>query len=240
MASAQGTGRRAAAALTAYAVLAGVVVAWGWMLTHTWSAVDGPDDRVSRWFASQRSGALDPVAEVGTFLGETVVGLVVAAVVAVAAGLALRSLLAAALVLVADVGDGGIYWLASHADPRDRPPVQILDAGLVPDHSFPSGHVGTATAVYGAAALLLAVWLRRRQHTGPGWLLVGVLALLPAYVALSRLYQGAHHVTDVGTSLVFGAVWLGVLVAATRLWPGREERVPGSSGGLPDPSVPHR
>ena len=28
---------------------------------------------------------------------------------------------------------------------RDRPPVRILDPGLVPDHSFPSGHVATAT-----------------------------------------------------------------------------------------------
>lgn len=238
--SAHAVVRRLPAVLAAYAVLAGVVVAWGWMLTHSWSAVDGPDDDASRWFAAQRGGVLDRVAEVGTFLGETVVGLVVAAVVAVAAGLALRSLLAAALVLVADVGDGGIYWLASHADPRDRPPVQILDAGLVPDHSFPSGHVGTATAVYGAAALLLAVWLRRRRHEGAAWLLVGALALLPAYVALSRLYQGAHHVTDVATSLAFGAAWLLVLLAATRLWPRREVPVPGSSGGLPDPSVPHR
>jgi len=234
------TGRRVAAALAAYAVLAGVVVAWGWMLTHSWRAIGGPDDDVSRWFADQRTGALDQVADVGTLLGETVVGLGVAAVVAVVAGLALRSVLAAAVVLVADAGDGAIYWLASHADPRDRPPVQILDAGLVPDHSFPSGHVGTATAVYGGAALLLAVWLRRRGHRGPGWLLVGALALLPAYVALSRLYQGAHHLTDVATSLAYGAVWLVVLAAALRLWSVRGARVPGSSGGLPDPPVPHR
>ena len=31
---------------------------------------------------------------------------------------------------------------------RDRPPVEILDPGLVPDHSFPSGHVATSVVVY--------------------------------------------------------------------------------------------
>jgi undecaprenyl-diphosphatase len=50
------------------------------------------------------------------------------------------------------------------------------------------------------------------------------LLLAPLVVAPSRLYQGAHHPTDVITSLVFATAWL--LVVARVLLPGqaREER----------------
>jgi membrane-associated phospholipid phosphatase len=210
--------RRLLLVVAAYAVLALVVVGWGWLLTHSLEgSIEGTDDDVSRWFADQRTSELDPVAQTGTLLGETIVGLVVGAVVAVVAGLALRSLWPAVLILIANAGNGGIYWLGTHADPRDRPPVRILDTGLVPDHSFPSGHVGTAIAVYGGAAVLFALWLRSRGlEAGPGRIVVVLLACVPLFVAVSRLYEGAHHLTDVGTTLVYGTIWLTVLVVAGR------------------------
>jgi len=210
--------RRLLLAVAAYVVLALVVVGWGWLLTHPLQgSIEGTDDDVSRWFEGQRTSWLDPVSDVGTLLGETPIGLAFGAVIAVVAGLALRSVAAAALVLLADVGNGGIYWLGSHADPRDRPPVRILDPGLVPDHSFPSGHVGTAVAVYGSAALLLALWLRSRGRMGgAGRVAVVLLGCLPLFVALSRIYQGAHHLTDVGTTLVYGSIWLAVLAMLLR------------------------
>jgi membrane-associated phospholipid phosphatase len=235
--------RRVLQLVAAYVVIALVAVGWGWLLTHPLEGpVDGFDDDVSRWFAGERTSWLDPVSDVGTLLGETPVGLAVGVVVAVVAGFALRSIVAAALVLVADVGDGGIYWLGTHADPRDRPPVRIMDHGLVPDHSFPSGHVGTAVAVYGGAALLLALWLRSRgSAAGPGRLLVAGLACVPVFVALSRLYQGAHHLTDVATALAYGTVWLLVLSAVLGLRATTVEAdVPRSTGGLRDTPLPHR
>jgi undecaprenyl-diphosphatase len=106
---------------------------------------------------------------------------------------------------VLGAGMGTLYTIATHLDPRDRPPVRILDAGLVPNHSYPSGHVGTATAVYGGVAVLLWVYARRVRP----W--VAPLLLVPPVVLLARLYQGAHHLTDVLTSLVYGTVWLAVL-----------------------------
>ncbi len=209
--------RKVVLVVAAYAALALVVVGWGWLLTHSLEgSIEGSDDDVSRWIAGQRTSWLDPVAEAGTLLGETPIGLAVGAGVGVVAGLALRSLWPVVLVLAADVGNGGIYWLGSHADPRDRPPVKILDEGLVPTHSFPSGHVGTAVAVYGSAAVLLALWLRTRSSPGPTRGLVVLLACVPLFVAASRLYEGAHHLTDVATSLAYGSLWLLVLVAAGR------------------------
>jgi undecaprenyl-diphosphatase len=229
--------------VVAYVALALVVVGWGWLLTHSLqSSIEGTDDDVSRWFAGQRTSWLDPVAGFGTLLGETAVGSAVCAVVAMIAGLVLRSLRAALLVVLALAGDGGIYWLGSQADPRDRPPVHILDQGLVPTHSFPSGHTGTAVAVYGGAALLLASWLRTRDRgTGLGRAVVVVLACVPLFVALSRLYQGAHHLTDVGTSLAYGTVWLAVVAATVQPRDTRvEPPVTRSHGGVRDPLVPHR
>ena len=229
--------------VAAYAVIAAVVVGWGWLLTHSLQgAIEGPDDDVSRWFAGQRTSSLDPVAQFGTLLGETPVALGVGVVVAIIAGLALRSLAAAALTLLADAGDGGIYWLGTHADPRDRPPVRLLDSGLVPDHSFPSGHVGSAVAVYGGAALLIALWLRRRNRAaGPVRIVVVLLACVPLFVAVSRLYEGAHHLTDVGTALVYGTVWLLVCAAALGVRGSiAAERVPRSTGEVRGTPVPHR
>ncbi len=230
-------------AVAVYAVIAAVVVGWGWLLTHPLhGSIEGTDDDVSRWFAGQRTSWLDPVSDAGTLLGETPVGLAVGAVVALVAGLVLRSFVPVALILMANAGDGGIYWLGSHADPRDRPPVHILDPGLVADRSFPSGHVGTAVAVYGGAALLLALWLRSRENTSTtGRVLVVLLACVPLFVALSRLYQGAHHLTDVGTSLVYGSVWLAVLGVALHVWSTQSDApVPRSTRGHADAPVPHR
>jgi membrane-associated phospholipid phosphatase len=117
-------------------------------------------------------------------------------------------------------GVGGIYFVAGHVDPRQRPPVRILDPGLVPDHSFPSGHVGTATAVYGAIVVLSWAYARRSRS----W--VWGLLVLPVLVLLARLYQGAHHLTDVLATVVYASVW--VLVLARLLLTGVADRV--SSG----------
>jgi undecaprenyl-diphosphatase len=238
--------RKVLLVVASYAALALVVVGWGWLLTHSLQgSIEPTDDDVSRWFAGQRTSWLDPVSDVGTMMGETPVGLAVGAAVAVVAGLVLRSVAAVALVLVADAGDGGIYWLGTTADPRDRPPVHIMDSGLVPDASFPSGHVGTAVAVYGGAAILLSVWLRRRGRPSTlGWVVVVLLACVPLFVGASRLYQGAHHLTDVGTSLVYGTVLLAVLSVALSLRTRRsdrsEEPVPRSAGAHADAPLPHR
>ena len=148
----------------AWTLILGVVVGVGWLITHPWAhAVDSFDNPVSRWFAGERTSALNAPAEVGTFLGETVVGMGVAVVAAVGFSLWRRQVRPAVFLALVTAGVGGFYFVATHVDPRQRPPVRILDPGLVPDHSFPSGHVGTATAVYGAIVVLAWAYARE-QH----------------------------------------------------------------------------
>ncbi len=203
----------AAATLTgAWCLILASVLGIGWLLTHSLESIIDPwDDDVARWFAGERTGSLNEVADVSTFFGETLVGVGVAAVVAGAAsmfGHSLRPALFFALVLA---GVGGFYWFGTELVTRDRPPVRILDPGLVPNDSFPSGHVATAIAVYGGTALLVS-WSAPRTRP---W--IWLLLLIPTCVALARLYQGAHHPTDVLTSLLYASAWLAVVATMLHL-----------------------
>jgi membrane-associated phospholipid phosphatase len=192
--------------VAAWAVILGVVVGFGWLVTHPLkSSVNPWDDDVSRWFAAERMRALNTPADIGTFLGETIVGMSVAVVVAIGFSLWQRSFLPGVFFAVLTAGVGGFYAIATEVDPRPRPPVKILDPGLVPDASFPSGHVGTATAVFGGIVVLSWVYAQAARW----W--VAPLLVLPVFVLVARLYEGAHHLTDVLASLGYTVVWLAVL-----------------------------
>lgn len=80
--------------------------------------------------------------------------------------------------------------------PRPRPSVHAEARWGGPHfsskyHSFPSGHVGASTAFFGV--LLLA---RRR---------IGLACLpIPILIALSRMYLGAHYLSDIVCAAVLG------------------------------------
>ncbi len=180
----------------------------GWLLTHPLSqSVGGPENDLSRWVEDRRTPLLDQVAAVGTLLGDTVLGIVTLLVLGAGFSWWRRSRLPLLLVTVVYVGLLAAYLTATHLLPRDRPPVEILDTGLVPDHSFPSGHTMTSTAVVGCLLLLLHTYAP--QHLRWARLLV----VVPVLTMLSRVYQGAHHVSDVLAGLVTAVVWLAVVAS---------------------------
>ena len=200
--------RRAAARILAltWVALVAAALALGWLITGPLSSVvEPPDDRFVRWLALQRTPALDTAAAAGSHVADTIVGVGLALVVALVAARARRSWRPVVYFTVLVAGYLALYVLVTHVVPRDRPPVEILDPGLVPDHSYPSGHMATAILVYGGIALWVG-WVR------PGWRRwTWPLFLVPLVVAPSRLYQGAHHLTDVLASVVFATVWLVVV-----------------------------
>lgn len=192
--------------LVAWAVILGAVLGIGWLLTGPLeSTVDPWDDDIARWIADGRTDALGAVADAGTLLGDTIVGMSVAAVAAIGFSLWRRSVVPALFLGLVAAGIGGFYSVATHLITRDRPPVRILDPGLVPDHSFPSGHVATATAVYGGIAVLAWVLAPAARR----W--VWVPMLIPVLEVFARLYEGAHHLTDTLTSVGYASAWLVVL-----------------------------
>ena len=204
----------AAVSVVAWLVICGLVLAWGWLLTHPLEPpIDPADDDVARWFADQRTPSLTDAADAATFLGETIVGASVFTVIGLLVSLLQRSWRPILLVAIVEIGIGGFYFFGTELIPRDRPPVKLLDAGLAPDASYPSGHVATALVCWAGAIVFVWTYFRAVR-----WLAL-VLLLLPLCTLLSRLYLGAHHLTDALTSVVYASVWL--LVVAGVLLPRR-------------------
>lgn len=191
--------------MVAWTVLFGLVVAVGRMLTGPLEgSVGSADNELARSFVGERTSKLSDVASFLTLLGDTRTVVALAAAVALGFSLWRRDIRPAAFVAVTTIGASGLYLLAANVDPRRRPPVKILDPGLDPMHSFPSGHVAAATAVYGLVVVLVWTYARPARY----WAMP--LLLLPLLVMAARLYEGAHHLTDVLTSLVYATTWLGV------------------------------
>jgi undecaprenyl-diphosphatase len=93
----------------------------------------------------------------------------------------------------------------------------------VPNHSFPSGHTGTAAGIAFAAAALL--WAYTRV---PKALLVA-LVVIPLWTMLARLYAGAHHLSDVLAAFAVASVW--IWTCARLLLPPREAQPAPAAAG---------
>ena len=106
----------------------------------------------------------------------------------------------------------GVGWWLRRRTWRPRPPLGIL-LKPVTGPSFPSGHATQAVAVYGMLAALLTAatpsWARKVTAWAAAVVIVGV-------VAVSRLYLGAHWLTDVLGGLALGAAWLFALLTSVR------------------------
>lgn len=211
-------GRSIVTLVLGFVVLCAAVILVGWLITHPLAGAMRHENAVNRWFVAERTGGLTQVADGGTMVGETITGLVALAVLGIAFALWRRTWWPLVFVCVLDAGLGLFYLAGTTLDPRRRPPVHILQRGLVPDHSFPSGHTGTATAIGGTLAALAWAYTRVSRT------LLVLLALVPAYTMLARLYVGAHHVSDVLAAFVYAVLWL--LLSAWTLLPRRGEAGP--------------
>jgi membrane-associated phospholipid phosphatase len=86
------------------------------------------------------------------------------------------------------------------ARPRFDDPIMTFTG-----YSFPSGHTLTATVLYGfLAALIVANTKDQRVRV------IAILsaALLIALVGFSRIYLGAHYLTDAISAIAEGLAWL--------------------------------
>ena len=149
--------RHAARTLSiAWVVLLLGVLAVGWLLTHPLeSTIDPWDDSISRWIAEDRTPDGEFLAAGGSHVADTIVGVIVAAVAALVLWRKEHSWRPVVYFTVLVVGTLVLYLIVTFFITRDRPPVKILDPGLVPDHSYPSGHVATSIVVYCALAIYL-------------------------------------------------------------------------------------
>jgi undecaprenyl-diphosphatase len=205
----------AAGAVVMCAVLTGL----GLSLTE--GLLSGPlgrwDESVNDWFLLHRSSSVSAVAHIGSTIADT--GWIVAvAVVAVVTFLLVGWRREAGFIVVALTVEVSVFLMTTLLVARERPTVPQLEASP-PTSSFPSGHAAAAIALYVGLALVLTPHLRR------WWVaLVWFLAVaIPSFVAVSRVYAGMHHVTDVAGSVVLGAGALVVAAIAVRR-PAEETR----------------
>jgi membrane-associated phospholipid phosphatase len=89
-----------------------------------------------------------------------------------------------------------------------RPPgIEILQG-----YAYPSGHATLATATYGFLAILLARDVRPAYRLA----IYSSATLLILLIAFSRLYLGAHWLTDVVGGMLLGLAWTALLGIAYR------------------------
>lgn len=79
------------------------------------------------------------------------------------------------------------------------------------DAGFPSGHTMMATLIYGFIAAYLILGIR----SWPARFLIAAMAIALVFlIALSRLYLGAHYLSDVLGAMAAGMVWLTLCLVA--------------------------
>ncbi|MGW7054220.1 diacylglycerol kinase family protein [Streptomyces sp. NPDC054887] len=189
------------------------------------------EEGVNAWFARHRTGPATAVSEWLTLLASTecVIGVTLLCVTALVV-LPRAPRWWDALFLGGTVAaQSALFLLVTLCVERPRPDVHRLDPAP-PTSSFPSGHVGASTALYGALAMLAVSRLR-----GP-WRYVAAVVLLvvPSAVAVSRVYRGMHHPSDVVGGLITGACTLLVMVYALSSPRGR----PSATASVHDAARP--
>ena len=167
------------------------------------------DVQLNRWLHEHSSPGLTRFFEITTTAGSFVFLLIVTAV---AAGVLVRrrALAQALFVVLAFVGAQVVNGLMKLAFERPRPSLRDPQINLQ-TFSFPSGHAMVSVAVYGAVAIVVLRYVRGRAATAAAITCVTLLAVL---IAASRVYLGAHYVSDVLAGLSLGLAWLMLCVLA--------------------------
>ncbi len=212
-------GRHPAAVFFAamFAGLAGLVlasIALGLLVTEVVlqaSGVASADADAVSSIVAERTPSLTDVSEVGSTLGGAPLLPILIGVVALVCAVQRRWRIAAFAVFVLSV-ESATYRLTSMAVPRERPDVKRLE-DLPADASFPSGHSAAAVAVYVGLVLLLTSRFGSRPLRVVAW---AIAIVIPAFVALARMYQGMHHPLDVAAGFLVGIGAVLVLLFACR------------------------
>jgi membrane-associated phospholipid phosphatase len=217
------------AALSGYVALAAAMIGLGFVLTQLLlriGAVSAWDEWVNDWLAAHRTANLEHLSWIGSTLAG---GLVIPVVIAffVVTFLALHRWRLAAFVLFAVAIESGAYRATTIFVHRERPTVDRLES-LPVNASFPSGHTAASIALYGGLLLLLASRVARVPVTVAASILI---ALVPLFVAWSRMYRGMHHTTDSTAGVLLGIGALVVIVFATRAAGATADRRDGREEG---------
>lgn len=191
-----------------YVVMTAIWFGAGWLLTRPLkdSSIVRTDEAIERWFVEQRTPSLNSLSFIGSMLSDTVVKIVVTAIVALVMLKVWKRWLEPLVVCMSLILEALTFITVTAMVGRPRPDVEHLDTSPV-GSSYPSGH--TAAAVAYSAIIVVLFW-----HIRSRWIrafLVALGVIVPVCVGLARMYRGMHFLSDV----VFGALLGGASVIAT-------------------------
>jgi undecaprenyl-diphosphatase len=184
-----------ATVLATFLALAVAAAMAGSQVLLTW------DEPIARWVEAHRTAGLDHVFLTFSRLGSTVPVMIVGTAVGIAAWRRCRAVGVA--LIVATFSKPLIETILKLAVNRDRPDFDQMVPGV--GHSFPSGHVMAAMALWGMLPLVVSLYTRRRDVW---WGSVAVAATITGGIAASRVYLGVHWYSDVVGGLLAGAIFL--------------------------------
>jgi undecaprenyl-diphosphatase len=155
-----------------------------------------------------RTGWGDDAMIAATELGSATVALAVIAAVALV--LAARRCWRTLAYWLTAVGFAqALVWVLKSTLERARPMAMYQGTD---GFSFPSGHAASSVVIYGFLAVLLA----HEKKPGGRRAILLLATTLVGLIAFSRLYLGAHWLSDVLASLSLGTAWVALLSIAFR------------------------
>ena len=164
------------------------------------------DRHVTGWVVAHRIDWLTIVIRAVTWLGSTAVIIPLAVIVGVFFMLRRHRWWPMAFLAAAVGGAVGLYDIVKPLVGRPRPPSAIW-IGHFSGASFPSGHATQSVACYSALAIILGAG-RSKAAKAVLW---SVAAFVMLVVGASRIYLGAHWLTDVLGGYALGASWVAVI-----------------------------
>ena len=195
-----------------FTIAAGGLAAWAFggltqdVVGHDDTALADP--HVTAWIIAHRTGWLTSALSVLTWLGSTAFIIPLA----LAAGLYFlirrRTWQPLALLGAAVAGAIGLYDIVKPLVGRPRPPAAIW-IGHYTGAAFPSGHATQSAAFYAMLAIVVGAGLSFGRRA----VLWSAAALVVLLVGASRIYLGAHWLTDVLAGYALGATWVAIVVA---------------------------
>lgn len=172
--------------------------------------VGDADREIARWLEDHRTSTWNTLTDYGSMLSDTLVKVILVAVVGGAMVIAWRRWHDGVFLAVVVSLEAAVFVITSFIVDRDRPPVEQLDA-IPPSGSFPSGHIGAAVAFYGGVFLIIC-WHTSNRVVRSVFGFIAVVA--PLIVGASRAYRGMHHPIDVAAGLLLGLASILVVRAA--------------------------
>ena len=186
------------------------------------NAVSNMDVSIFNLMKEMRNAPADEIMITLTMLGDALV-MTVLAVTIIVWLLWRRSYRAAIAAAVAFIAGKIFVPVLKYGIQRPRP-IELYDGAEL--FSFPSGHATMAALIFGILAVLVS-------HSMGRWgraLVYAICGILVVAIAYSRVYLGAHWLSDVVAGLLFGTIMAAAYGVAIEAIPPRRIRPVGLFG----------